>query len=41
VVGILCRPSLAIEADRDIQVMRLMASPERHIANLSSLPDDE
>ena len=31
---------LDIEADRDIQVMSLMESPEGHITNLSSLPDD-
>ncbi len=30
---------LDIEADRDIQVMSLMESPEGHITNLSSLPD--
>lgn len=32
---------LDIEADRDIQVMSLMESPEGHITNLSSLPDDD
>ena len=31
---------LDIEADRDIQVMSLMESPQGHITNLSSLPDD-
>lgn len=31
---------LDIEANRDIQVMSLMESPEGHITNLSSLPDD-
>lgn len=31
---------LDIEADGDIQVMSLMESPEGHITNLSSLPDD-
>jgi len=31
---------LDIEADRAIQVMSLMESPEGHITNLSSLPDD-
>ena len=31
---------LDIGADRDIQVMNLMESPEGHITNLSSLPDD-
>ena len=31
---------LDIEADRDIQVMSLMESPEGHITNLSSLPDE-
>lgn len=31
---------LDIEADRDIQVMSLMETPEGHITNLSSLPDD-
>ena len=30
---------LDIEADRNIQVMSLMESPEGHITNLSSLPD--
>ena len=32
---------LDIEADRDIQVMSLIESPEGHITNLSSLPDDD
>ena len=31
---------LDIEADRDIQVMNLMESPEGHITNLSALPGD-
>ena len=32
---------LDVEADRDIQVMSLIESPEGHITNLSSLPDDD
>ena len=32
---------LDIEADQDIQVMSLIKSPEGHITNLSSLPDDD
>lgn len=32
---------LDIEADRDIQVMSLMESPEGRITNLPSLPDDD
>ncbi len=32
---------LDIEADQDIQVMSLMESPQGHITNISSLPDDD